>query len=270
MNAHTKNKLGLQIKVITLLVALTIVPLLPGRALAGDYSRYVLPSPGGGKVYVFTRPGSSGLDLLLADIYGTTAFNKVIWRFYWPDPVPEPVPAPEPPAPVPQPDPQPPAPPEPPVPVPQPDPQPPAPPEEPAPEPKPAPVPTGMTEQEELMVELVNAERVKAGLKPLSVDMRLTELARKKSQDMIDKGYFSHISPTYGSPFDMMKAAEIQYRTAGENLAGAATVKSAHEALTQSEGHRKNILNPAYDHIGVGIIDGGPYGLMVTQMFTGS
>ncbi len=261
MNAHRKNKLSLRVKVATLLAALTIVTLLPGRALAGDYAKYVLPSPGGGKVYVFTKPESSGLDLLLADIYGTKAFNRVIWRFYWPDPVPEPVPVPQPPVPAPQPEPE--------KPLPEPEPQPPAPPEEPDPG-KPAPVPAGMTEQEKLMVELVNAERAKAGLEPLSVDMRLTELARKKSQDMIDKGYFSHTSPTYGSPFDMMKAAGIQYRTAGENLAGAATVKSAHNALMQSDGHRKNILNPNYDHIGVGIIDGGPYGLMVTQMFTGS
>lgn len=119
------------------------------------------------------------------------------------------------------------------------------------------------------MIELVNKERVKAGLKPLSVDLRLVELARKKSQDMIANGYFDHNSPTYGSPFDMMKKAGIEYRTAGENLAGAATVERAHEALMASEGHRRNILNPAFTHIGVGVVKGGPYGMMFTQMFIG-
>jgi uncharacterized YkwD family protein len=119
------------------------------------------------------------------------------------------------------------------------------------------------------MVNLVNQERAKAGLRPLAVDVRLVVLARQKAQDMIDKNYFSHQSPTYGSPFDMMKAAGITYRTAGENLAGASTVDRAHTALMNSDGHRKNILNSAFDHVGIGIIEGGPYGLMICQMFTG-
>jgi uncharacterized YkwD family protein len=119
------------------------------------------------------------------------------------------------------------------------------------------------------MIDLVNQERAKAGLEPLAVDMRLVVLAREKAQDMIDRGYFSHQSPTYGSPFDMMKAAGITYRTAGENIAGAPTVERAHTALMNSEGHRRNILNPAFDHIGIGIVEGGPYGLMLSQMFTG-
>jgi len=119
------------------------------------------------------------------------------------------------------------------------------------------------------MVDLVNEERAKQGLPALQVDMRLVVLARRKAQDMVDKNYFSHQSPTYGSPFDMMKAAGITYRTAGENLAGASTVERAHTALMNSEGHRRNILSPAFDHIGIGIIEGGPYGLMICQMFTG-
>ncbi len=119
------------------------------------------------------------------------------------------------------------------------------------------------------MLALVNQERAKAGLKPLSVDMRLVNLARKKSQDMIDKGYFSHQSPTYGSPFDMMKQAGITYRAAGENLAGASSVQRAHELLMNSDGHRKNILSPNFTSAGIGIIKGGPYGMMFTQMFIG-
>ncbi len=134
---------------------------------------------------------------------------------------------------------------------------------------QPTPQPAGLTAEEQQMVNLVNQERAKAGLKPLAVDMRLVKLARMKSQDMIDKKYFSHQSPTYGSPFDMMKREGITYRTAGENLAGASTVTRAHELLMQSAGHRKNILNPAFTHIGIGVVKGGPYGTMFTQMFIG-
>jgi uncharacterized YkwD family protein len=134
---------------------------------------------------------------------------------------------------------------------------------------QPTPQPSGLTAEEQQMVNLVNAERAKAGLKPLAVDMHLVKLARMKSQDMINKNYFSHQSPTYGSPFDMMKREGITYRTAGENLAGASTVTRAHDLLMQSSGHRKNILNPAFTHIGIGIVKGGPYGTMFTQMFIG-
>ena len=122
-----------------------------------------------------------------------------------------------------------------------------------------------MTKEQE-MLDLVNRERW-LGLKALEPDMELVKL--DEGQDMIDKGYFAHQSPTYGSPFDMMKEAGVTYRTAGENLAGASTVARAHTALMNSDGHRRNILNSAYDHAGIGIIEGGPYGLMCVQMFTG-
>ncbi|HHW26577.1 MAG TPA: hypothetical protein GXX23_04445 [Firmicutes bacterium] len=149
---------------------------------------------------------------------------------------------------------------------------------QPAPAPAPAPTPnpapstpsaSGLTADEQAMINLVNQERAKAGLKPLAVDMRLVTLARQKSQDMITNNYFSHQSPTYGSPFDMMRKAGITYRTAGENLAGASTVQQAHSGLMNSSGHRANILNPNYTHIGVGVVRGGRYGAMWTQMFIG-
>lgn len=144
----------------------------------------------------------------------------------------------------------------------------------PTPAPKPSPAPTtppasGLTADEQAMVNLVNQERAKAGLKPLAVDMRLVSLARQKSQDMITNNYFSHQSPTYGSPFDMMRKAGVTYRTAGENLAGASTVQQAHSGLMNSSGHRANILNASYTHIGIGVIRGGRYGAMWTQMFVG-
>ena len=119
------------------------------------------------------------------------------------------------------------------------------------------------------MLDLVNAERTKLGLKPLQIDLELVKLARLKSQDMINLNYFSHQSPTYGSPFELMIAAVISYRLAGENLAGAPTVERAHTGLMNSPGHRANILNPSYTHIGIGAISGGRYGMMFTQLFVG-
>lgn len=158
-----------------------------------------------------------------------------------------------------------------PAPQPQPDPQPqPQPQPEPQPQPQPQSQPVaGLNADEQRMLELVNQERVKAGLKPLQIDMALVRLARLKAQDMIDRGYFSHTSPTYGSPFDMMRAAGVQYRYAGENLAGAPTVSSAHTNLMDSPGHRANILNANFTKIGIGVVSGGPYGKMFVQMFIG-
>ncbi|MDK2917816.1 MAG: hypothetical protein PWQ37_549 [Candidatus Petromonas sp.] len=127
----------------------------------------------------------------------------------------------------------------------------------------------GLTPNEEEMLRLVNAERSKKGLTPLKLDLKLTEVARYKSQDMIDNNYFSHNSPTYGSPFDMMKNFGIKYIYAGENLAGNSTVKGAHDSLMSSEGHRKNILNTKFTHIGIGVKEGSRYGKIFTQMFVG-
>lgn len=128
---------------------------------------------------------------------------------------------------------------------------------------------SGYASLEELkMLELINRERQLAGVPPLTMDNELVRVARIKSQDMIEKNYFAHTSPTYGDPFAMMKSFGISYGYAGENLAGNQTVERAHEALMNSSGHRKNILNANYRHVGIGIIEGGPYGKMFTQLFT--
>lgn len=119
------------------------------------------------------------------------------------------------------------------------------------------------------MVDLVNAERAKAGLPALQVDPELTRLARMKSADMVLNNYFSHISPTYGSPFDMMREAGVPYVYAGENLAAATTLELAMDGLMQSPGHRANILRKEFTHIGIGVVKGGPYGYVFTQMFVG-
>lgn len=126
-----------------------------------------------------------------------------------------------------------------------------------------------LSEEETEMLRLVNSERAKAGLRPLAANADLTKLARLKCQDMMNRGYFGHNSPTYGSPFDMIKGAGIAYRTAGENLAGAPTVASAHQSLMNSDGHRRNILNGSFTEVGIGAVSGGPYGMMFCQMFIG-
>ncbi len=146
-------------------------------------------------------------------------------------------------------------------------PSPPATPAQPAP--TPAPVNTqGLTADEALMVSLVNKARTEAGLQPLQVDATLAQLARMKSQDILDNNYFAHTSPTYGSAFTMMKKAGITYRTAGENLAKARDTAWAHQRLMASDGHRENILNPSFTHIGVGIVK-YQYGVVVTELFIG-
>jgi uncharacterized YkwD family protein len=103
------------------------------------------------------------------------------------------------------------------------------------------------------VVDLTNAERRKAGLSDLKMDTYLSNVAQTKATDMQNKGYFSHTSPTYGSPFDMMRSFGISYRSAGENIAKGQ--KSAQQVVTDwmnSPGHRANILNSSYTHIGVG------------------
>lgn len=124
-----------------------------------------------------------------------------------------------------------------------------------------------LSDQEQRMVELVNSERTKNGLPALTIDLEVARVARVKSQDMVDNNYFSHNSPTYGSPFDMMKSFGIEYLHAGENLAGNQTVDKAHTALMNSSGHRKNILNQDFTHIGIGVKASDRYGYIYTQMF---
>jgi uncharacterized YkwD family protein len=126
---------------------------------------------------------------------------------------------------------------------------------------------TTLTTNEQQMITLVNQARVQNHVAVLKVDMQLTNVARVKAQDMIDNKYFSHNSPKYGSPFDMMKNFGVKYIKAGENIAGNQSVQNAFNALMNSPGHRKNILDPSFTNIGIGIKSGGPYGNMFSQMF---
>jgi uncharacterized protein YkwD len=117
------------------------------------------------------------------------------------------------------------------------------------------------------MLELVNQERVKEGLKPLEADPEVAVVARAHSVDMFARGYFSHITPEGKDPFDRLNKAGINFLTAGENLALAPTLAQAHEGLLKSPGHRANILHKAFGRVGIGVLDGGMRGLMITQNF---
>ena len=117
------------------------------------------------------------------------------------------------------------------------------------------------------VIRLVNEIRRQNGLGELTASAELSHVARLKSQDMHDKGYFDHTSPTYGSAFDMLRSFGISYRTAGENIAyGYSTPQAVVDAWMNSSGHRANILNASYTQIGVGHVQDGNY---CTQIFVG-
>lgn len=130
-----------------------------------------------------------------------------------------------------------------------------------------APAPkTQVSAEKQKMLNLINSERAKVGAQPLAFDVKVVEVAQVKSADMVKNNYFSHTSPTYGSPFDMLRKFGVTFSGAAENIALNSSVEAAHAAFMASEGHRKNILNPSYNRIGIGITD-GPQGKVFVQMF---
>ena len=128
-------------------------------------------------------------------------------------------------------------------------------------------VDAGVAAFEREVIRLVNAERTQCGLQPLHENWELSRVARFKSQDIVDRRYFAHNSPTYGTPFQMIRAFGLSFRTAGENIAyGQRTPQAVVNAWMNSSGHRANILNASYTQIGVGYVADGHYW---TQMFIG-
>lgn len=128
---------------------------------------------------------------------------------------------------------------------------------------------TKMTNDEKEVFDLINKQRTQNGLSPLKENSELQRVARIKAQDMVNNNYFSHTSPTYGSPFDMMKSFKISYNTAGENIAGNSSNSSAVTAWMNSPGHRANILNGSFNQTGIGVVTGSKYGKIYVQMFIG-
>lgn len=118
------------------------------------------------------------------------------------------------------------------------------------------------------VAKLVNEERRETGLSSLTLSSELSKVAQAKAEDMRDKGYFSHTSPTYGSPFEMMKQFGIKYTSAGENIAkGQRTPESVMNAWMNSQGHRANILSTSYEQIGVGYCTDARGNTYWVQMF---
>lgn len=122
---------------------------------------------------------------------------------------------------------------------------------------------------EKELLELINKQRKAYGLSALSFDTALQKTAKAKAEDLVANNYFAHNSPTYGTPFEMMKSFGVTYKTAGENIAGNSTLEGAVNAWMNSEGHRANILNNAYNLTGIGIVKSDLYGYVMVQMFIG-
>ena len=125
------------------------------------------------------------------------------------------------------------------------------------------------TSEEKELLNLINEQRAAYGLSALKFDEELQKVARIKAEDLVNNNYFSHNSPTYGSPFDMIKSFGISYKAAGENIAGNSTLKGAVDAWMNSQGHRENILSNAYNYTGIGVVDSPVYGKVMVQMFMG-
>lgn len=125
------------------------------------------------------------------------------------------------------------------------------------------------TQNEEYVLKLINEYRSKNGVSKLSMGSKLLKMARLKSQDMVNKEYFSHTSPTYGSPFDMMKNYGLSYKSAGENIAGNPSLDEAVNSWINSSTHRENLLSTSYNYVGIGISKSPIYGYIVVAMFAG-
>lgn len=128
---------------------------------------------------------------------------------------------------------------------------------------------SSMNSDEKEVFNLINTQRTKNGLQALKVDEEVQRVARIKAQDMVDNNYFSHQSPTYGSPFDMLKSFKVSYNTAGENIAGNSSNSKAVDAWMNSSGHKANILNGNFNYTGIGVVSSSKYGKVYVQMFVG-
>ena len=126
-----------------------------------------------------------------------------------------------------------------------------------------------LSNDEKEVFNLINTQRTNNGLPALKISNEVQKVARIKAQDMVDKNYFSHTSPTYGSPFDMLKSFKVSYNSAGENIAGNASNSGAVNAWMNSPGHKANILNSSFNYTGIGVVSSPKYGKIFVQMFIG-
>lgn len=124
-----------------------------------------------------------------------------------------------------------------------------------------------LTEEEQETLDFINAYRKENGLKELKPFSKLQTIAEKKGKDIVQNGYFSHISPTLGTPFEMLAQNEVDYGIAGENLAGNTTPKKAVEAWIHSKSHRENILEEKFEYTGICVVESEVYGKVFVQLF---
>lgn len=128
---------------------------------------------------------------------------------------------------------------------------------------------SNLSVDEKEVFDLINKQRTNNGLTALKIDDEVQRVAKIKAQDMVNNSYFSHTSPTYGSPFDMLKSFKVSYKTAGENIAGNPSNSGAVTAWMNSSGHKANILNSSFNYTGIGVVSSSKYGKIYVQMFIG-
>lgn len=126
-----------------------------------------------------------------------------------------------------------------------------------------------LTSDETELLSIINSERQKNNLPNLEIDEELQNVAKLKATDIAQNNYFSHISPTYGTPFEMLKSHNISYKTASENIAGNSSIKSAFDAWISSDSHKENILSNDYNYTGIAVVDSIAYGKIIVELFVG-
>lgn len=126
-----------------------------------------------------------------------------------------------------------------------------------------------ITNDESKILSLVNEAREKNNLSKLEIDEALQNVARLKAEDLSKNNYFSHISPTYGTPFEMLKSNNITYKTASENIAGNSSIENAFSSWMNSDSHKDNILSNNYNYTGIAVVDSIAYGKIIVQFFIG-
>lgn len=128
---------------------------------------------------------------------------------------------------------------------------------------------SAMNNDEKEVFNLINKQRTNNGLQTLKVDSETQRVARIKAEDMVKNNYFSHNSPIYGSPFDMLKSFKVSYKTAGENIAANSSNSGAVNSWMNSSGHKANILNKNFNYTGIGVVSSAKYGKIFVQIFIG-
>lgn len=128
---------------------------------------------------------------------------------------------------------------------------------------------SSMNTDEKEVFDLINKQRTSKGLQALKMDNEVQRVARIKAEDMVTNNYFSHTSPTYGSPFDMLNSFKVSYKTAGENIAVNSSNSGAVNSWMNSSGHKANILNGNFNYTGIGVVSSSKYGKIFVQMFVG-